>query len=319
MATPTAILPETGAPASNVLPASNILREKALRALGSLPPFSPVLNRLLASLASEDVSFTKLADLMEKDTVVSGNVLHLVNSAMFARRGTVNSVRHALSLLGVNKLRNAVLGMSISRMWNATRTPPHWSMANFNMHSVATAQLADMLAQKIPVVYPEGAFVAGLLHDVGLLLIAVGLPVESAKTFEASQNQGCSLADAERELLGFTHADLSADALATWNLPRPIQEAVRDHHLETPGGHLPGNRESRREAPGAPGTELPLATLIRSADRYVDSAGISIEAAAVSPVADPSALASIGMSPELERSVIAEFEIEFAAMKPFFR
>jgi len=318
VATPTATLPETGAPASSVVPVSNVLRDKALRALGSLPPFSPVLNRLLASLANEDVSFTKLADLMEKDTVVSGNVLHLVNSAIYARRGTVNSVRHALSLLGVNKLRNAVLGMSISRMWNATRMPPHWSMGNFNMHSVATAQLADMLAQKVPVSYPEGAFIAGLLHDVGHLLIAVGLPAESAKIFEAAQTQGCSLADAERELLGFTHADLSADALAAWNLPRPIQEAVRDHHFEMPGGHFP-DRESGREVPGAPGTELPLATLIRAADRYVDSTGISIEASPASPVADPSALASIGMGPELERSVIAEFEIEFAAMKPFFR
>ena len=297
VATSTA-LPKTGASTTN------LLRERALRALGTLPPFSPVLNRLLASLASEDVSFTKLADLIEKDTIVSANLLHLVNSAMYARRGTVNSVRHALSLLGVNKLRNAVLGMSIARMWNSVRTPPGWSMANFNMHSVATAQLSDMLAQKVPVSYPEGAFIAGLLHDVGLLLIAVGLPSESAQILERSQKEGCSLAEAESDLLGFTHADLSAAALASWNLPAPIQEAVRDHHLDVPC---------------APGSELPLATLVNAADRYVDSAGICIHLPPVAPIADPAILAPLGLGAELQRKLLEEFDAEFAAMKPFFR
>jgi HD-like signal output (HDOD) protein len=280
-----------------------VLRDKALRALGSLPPFSPVLNRLLASLASEEVSFTKLSDLIEKDTVVSANVLHLVNSALYARRGTVNSVRHALSLLGVNKLRNAVLGMSISKMWNSVRTPPHWSMANFNIHSVATAQLSDMLAQKVPVSYPEGAFVAGLLHDVGLLLIVVGLPDESAHTLERSQEVGCSIEEAERDLLGFTHAELSADALAAWNLPAPIQKAVRDHHMDVQ----------------ASDSELPLASLIYAADQYLESAGISIHPSPGAAVADSSVLASMGIAAEPLCTVLAEFETEFAAMKPFFR
>jgi HD-like signal output (HDOD) protein len=269
-----------------------------------LPPFSPILNRLLASLANEEVSFTKLADLIEKDTVVSANLLHLVNSAMYGRRGTVNSVRHALSLLGVNKLRNAVLGMSIARMWNSVRTPPGWSMASFNLHSVATAQLSDMLAQKVPVSYPEGAFIAGLLHDVGLLLIAVGLPGESVRILEKSQKEGHSLAEVERDLLGFTHAELSADALAAWNLPAAIQEAARDHHLD---------------GPCAPGSELPLASVVYAADRYVDSAGICVHPQSQPPIADPSVLASIGLSAELQRKLLEEFDTEFAAMKPFFR
>src|ERR1700733_547326 len=110
------------------------LREKALASVAKLPPFSPILTRLMASLAGEDVSYAKLSELIEKDTVVAGNLLHLVNSALYARRSTINSVRHAVSLLGINKLRNAVLGMSISRMWNQMRMPKSWSMARFNLH-----------------------------------------------------------------------------------------------------------------------------------------------------------------------------------------
>ena len=139
------------------------LSQRALGALGKLPPFSPILNKLLASLAQDDVSFVKLGDLIEKDPVVAGNLLHLVNSALYARRGSINSVRHALSLLGINKLRNVVLGMSITRMWNQVKTPASWSMARFNMHSAASGILSDLLAQRLTVHYAEGAFVAGLL------------------------------------------------------------------------------------------------------------------------------------------------------------
>jgi HD-like signal output (HDOD) protein len=286
------------------VPTPAVLKERALRALGSLPPFSPTLNRLLASLANEEVSYTKLADLIEKDAVVSGNVLHLVNSALYARRGTVNSVRHALSLLGINKVRNAILGMSITRMWNHVRTPADWSTASFNMHSVACAQLSDLLAQKVPVSYPEGAFIAGLLHDVGRLLIAVGLPNESSRIVERARQEGCSIAEAERDLLGFSHEALSADALVAWNLPTPIQDAVRDHHLD---------------ATPAAGGELPLASLVNAADRYVNSMGASIVAQQGAPVPDPTALASVGLTYELQRTVLGEFEAEFAATASFYR
>src|SRR5579884_3619287 len=135
-------------------------RDKVLRSLGRLPPFSPVLNRVLASISGEDFSFSAVADLIEKDTVLAGNVLKIVNSALYGRRGTVNSVRHAVSLLGINKLRNAVLSMSIARMWNSVKTPPGWSMTRFNMHSVAVAILCDLLAQYTSVEYGEGAFIA---------------------------------------------------------------------------------------------------------------------------------------------------------------
>jgi HD-like signal output (HDOD) protein len=282
----------------------NLTKEKALRSLGALPPFSPVLNKVLASLASEDVSFTKLADLIEKDTVVSGKLLQLVNSALYARRGTVNSVRHALSLLGINKLRNAVLGMSIARMWNQVRPPAHWSMADFNMHSVACGQLADLLAQKVPVSYPEGAFVAGLLHDVGRLLIAIALPEQSLRIAQRVQQGGCTTADAEREILGFTHAELSADALVVWNLPAPIQEAARDHHL-APGRAVNG--------------EWPLAALVAIADGYVNSAGISISDPDKSANPDSEMLAALGLTEELRKSILTEFQTEYSAMTPFYR
>jgi HD-like signal output (HDOD) protein len=221
-----------------------------------------VLDRLLATLSNENAGMGKIADIIEKDMVIAGNVLRLVNSALYGRRGTVNSVRHAVSLLGINKLRNTVFAMSISRVWSQVRTGAGWSTARFNLHSVACAIMADLLAQRAPVNYPEGAFAAGLFHDLGRLLIAVGLPAEHAEIQGIYLEGVLSLDRCEEEVIGVTHAELSAEALATWNLPAAIQAAVRCHH---------------DFEPTAPGVQLDLATVIRCADEYINFAGVSIQ------------------------------------------
>jgi len=205
-------------------------RDLALRSLDQLPPFSPVLNHLVASLADEDVSFAKLAGVIERDTVLSGNVLRLVNSALYGRRGTVSSVRAAVSILGITKLRNYLLGQSVSKLWATVKTPAGWSMSRFNDHAVAVGLTADLMVQKASVDYPEGAFVGGLLHDLGRLMIAIALPDEHERLVETRAASGRTLEECELDLLEVTHSELSAAALARWNLPAPIQKAVLYHH-----------------------------------------------------------------------------------------
>jgi HD-like signal output (HDOD) protein len=283
------------------------LKAKALRSLGSLPPFSPILTRLLAALAAEDVSFAALGDLIEKDTVVAANILHLVNSALYARRGSISSVRHAISLLGANKLRNAVLGMSIARVWNRVKMPASWSMARFNMHSAAVAVLSDLLSQRLPVVYPEGAFVAGLLHDAGRLLIALSLPQEYERILEMYASDGRSMTECEREVLGFTHAELSAEALKYWKLPEEIQIAVRDHH------------SSPAESNGG----IPLSHVVDAANQYANSTGLSIlvknSPAVKQDISEPPAVELLGLDEEKLTALLVEFRTENDAMAMYFR
>ena len=285
---------------------SGQLRARAIRCLGELPPFSPILNRLLASLAKEDVSFNKLGDLIEKDPVMAGNLLHLVNSALYARRGTINSVRHALSLLGINKLRNAVLGMSITRMWNQVRTPPSWSMSRFNMHSSAVAILSDLLSQRLSVDYAEGAFVAGLLHDVGRLLIALGLTEEYETILRMHESDGKPLLECEMEVIGLTHPELSTAALAHWNLPEPIQNAVRYHHTPELDQTVIG--------PG----EVRLSRILDAANQYVNSIGVCILKKCPEG-ADATLIESLGLSAEQLQEVLVDFGTEYEAMSAFFR
>jgi len=279
-----------------------VCRQKALRGLGDLPPFSPILNKLMATLASDDVSFAQLAELIEKDTVLAGNVLRLVNSALYGRRGTISSVRHAVSLVGLAKLRNTVMTLSVSRLWADSRAPKGWPAARFNLHGVATAVMTDLLAQRLPAEFPEGGFVAGLLHDIGLLLIATSLPHEFGEIRRLHVEEGLALEEAERNVIGMDHADISAAALNRWNLPVPIQKAVRYQFAEE---HMRND-------------EIPLSWLVRAASRLAEIQGAYVFVAPKdSTLAPADTLAEAGLRTD-PAALLEDFEREFEPMKVFF-
>ena len=280
----------------------DVKRQRAIDALSKLPPFSPILSKLMASLAGQDVSFAVLGELIEKDTVLAGNILRVVNSAIYARRGEVNSVRHALSVLGIEKVRNTVLAMSISGMLNRAPTPPGWSMSNFNRHAAGVAMLADLLSQHIKVKYPEGAFVAGLLHDVGQMLIAMGLR-EDYIEIQRLNKDGLPWTECEHRVLGFDHAELSTDALRSWKLPAPICTAVGEHHNPPP-------------APA--GAPLPLGRVIQAADAFVNALGLTIRAD--TPEDDGrQMLLGLGLSPESLDRVLEQFHTEHSAIAQYYQ
>ncbi len=279
-----------------------VCRDRALKQVGNLPPFSPILSRLMATLASEDVSFAEIAQLIEKDTVLAGNVLRTVNSALYGRRGTISSVGHAVSLMGLNKLRNTVMSLSVSRIWNGVKTPEGWPSARFNQHGVASAVLTDILALRARTDFPEGAFVAGLLHEIGFLLLGIANPEAFQKIRELHLAECLPLEECERLLLNSDHADLSAAALHKWNLPEPIRNAVR-YQFE------PQTRT---------GEEFPLSWLLHAAERLLRVREITVFELSKPPEIDPaSVLRPFGLEDSWD-NLIDEFEREFEPIRAFF-
>ncbi len=184
--------------------------------------------------------------------------------------------------------------------------PSSWSMARFNMHSAATATLSDLLAQQLPVTYPEGAFVAGLLHDVGRLLIAVGLTEKFDLILQLQAATGRSPLECEQEILGFTHPELSAEALAFWNLPAPIGTAVLYHHN-------PAADDSNINP-----KEIPLSRVLDAANQYINSTGVSIFPNSVDS-ADAKVVERMGLTPDRLAKLITDFDVELNSIIPFFR
>jgi putative nucleotidyltransferase with HDIG domain len=263
-----------------------------------------VLSQLLASLANDEISFAKLAQLIEKDTILAGNVLRVVNSALYGCRGTVSSVAHAISIMGLGKLRNTALGFSVSRALNSIKTPKWWSTKRFNTHSLAVGILADEIAQRVPTSYPEGAFVAGLFHDLGKLLLATSMASEYEEIAKHTAASDSAIHEIELVFLGITHAEVSAAALEKWNLPKPVQIAALHHH--TPD-HTPA--ADRGTHP------FHLAHVVQSADAAAIRLGISLDIPKECD-ADLSAVepfSTLGIA-ENHEAILRDFREEFSTL-----
>lgn len=261
-----------------------------------LPAFSPVLNRLIRMLCLEDASLSHVAGIIEKDPILAGNVLRMVNSALYGRLGRVHTVRHAVSFLGMEKLRNVVTGLSSFRMWNNVPAADGWSIREFNRHSVSVAILADLIAQRARLAFAESAFTAGLFHDAGRLLIASSLRTEHAEIQRRMQEPGRKRTDCEREVLGWTHAELSGDALAEWKLPDVIAAAVRYH-------------EDPEADPGAQDSGVPcLSRVIHAADDFVHPESGREEL--------PKLLEDLRLVEDMPR-ILAAFRSEMSAVRDF--
>lgn len=200
------------------------LRQVVLRAADRMPMLPAVFSQTLALFAKgDDVSVGELAAIVEQDVVIAGHLLSIANSALYSRGSSVSSLRQAIARIGLHKTQNALLGLSVSRPFRSVRLPKTWSQVRFNEHCLASAVMADLLVQRVPAENAEWAFLAGLLHDIGLLLIATALPDESLAMSEAGSDY--QLAEWERQLLGFTHFEVGADLLARWKCPAIVQNA----------------------------------------------------------------------------------------------
>jgi len=248
-------------PASSTSPASQTLRERALRAADALPVVPGVLQRSLTLFSRrDDLSIAELASHIEQDVVISGTILGLANSAVYRGRSTVSSVRQAIVRLGTNKARNVLLGLSVARSFRRIKIPCGWSLIRFNAHSLAAAIFCDLIVRNVPSADPEWAFMAGLLHDLGLLAIACGLPDEFAAIMAYTGCGDAGLIEQERELLGFTHFEIGAEMMARWNCPYEVRQAT----LSSQSAELDFSRP------------LPLAAVVKSATLLADAQSISV-------------------------------------------
>ncbi|GHV13839.1 HD family phosphohydrolase [Fibrobacterales bacterium] len=213
--------------------------ENLVRNMGELPTLPSVFLTINQMLSNPRTSATEVGQTIANDQVIASKVLKLVNSAFYGLPGRVNTISHAIVILGFSSIKNIVLTTSVLSSLNLKKPIEGFSHAEFWKHSAAVGALARLVAREAKFQKQEESFVAGLLHDIGKLILAVCAPDEFAKALNFAAEKKCLFLDAEQELFGLNHTNISAWVQEQWKLPADIASVLVNHHrnLAAAGGN----------------------------------------------------------------------------------
>lgn len=203
--------------------------KKALQVVGEIPAIPQVASRVMTAVGDASTSADDLREIIEIDPSLAARILRVANSSLYGFRREVETLRHAITLLGFRSVESTVMAASLRDVFS-----------NFGLsekllweHATLTGVVAGRLAQYGSVdVEREPAFTAGLLHDLGKVALANTYRKEYARVMARTYNEGVSFAEAERDEFGFDHAVLGAHVAETWDLPSALVAAIRHHHDE---------------------------------------------------------------------------------------
>jgi HD-like signal output (HDOD) protein/CheY-like chemotaxis protein len=210
---------------------SNDPIKRLISRLSVLPSLPSLYSEVVSELQSADGSIRRVGEIIAKDPGMTAKILQLVNSAFFGIRRVVSNPMDAAAYLGLEIIQSLVLSLHAFARFEACQLPG-CSIDQIWSHSMAAGLLAKriMMGENAGRAQAAEAFTAGLLHDLGKLVLAANLPQEYGAVHARSARGKVSLQDAEREVLGSTHAEIGAYLLGLWGLPDPIIEAVALHH-----------------------------------------------------------------------------------------
>lgn len=217
--------------ASQCLLANDPLKQ-IVGSLKTLPSVPELYRELTALLQSDDASLEQAAKIISKDMGMVAKILQVVNSPLYGLRSAVSAPSQAVALLGLDTIKSMVLCSKVFEQFDQTKIP-FFSLDVLWLHGMTVGAHAKAIAKEAGADrnIQEETFTAGLLHDVGILILATNLPSQFTEMLAAMQQCGSFDWEAEQAALGCTHGELGGYLLGTWGLPDTIVEAVAFHHL----------------------------------------------------------------------------------------
>ncbi|OEZ54342.1 HDOD domain-containing protein [Duganella sp. HH105] len=262
--------------------------DDVIKAVRDLPSLPAVVSELLASMSQDDIDTHALAAKITLDQALTAKTLRLANSSFYGMPAKVTSIQQAISVLGFHAIRTLVTACSVTDSF-APVPGSQFDFPAFWRHSIASAVCARVLAPHVRI-NPDTAFTAGLLHDLGTLVLASRFPDDYRRVHAYRIEHDCTAAPAQLAVFGIDHAAVGSALAAHWKFPPPIQAAVAEHHQ--PGGDGPAT----------------LSTVIYVANIVAHALDLSAQEDDQAPPLSLAAWQKLGLSDEAWRSVFAEAE-----------
>ncbi|HEY3374527.1 MAG TPA: HDOD domain-containing protein [Candidatus Aquicultor sp.] len=206
------------------------VQSKILREVRDLPPFSAIANRALKLTNDPKSSAVDISRVISYDAAFTARVLRMANSAYYGFTRKITTVSEAIVILGYETLKSVVLALTLQKFYDQEVKGYGLEKGDLWKHSVGCALAARLIANQVRYPQVEQAFVAGLLHDVGKIILNQYVRKEIDNIVELAAQQGLSFAEAERRILGFDHQDIGSKVAEKWNFDEKIVEAIYQHH-----------------------------------------------------------------------------------------
>ncbi len=207
--------------------------KRITRSIINLPTLPTVVAKMIELIDNPQSSALSLSRIIKTDQVLTVRILRMANSAYYGFPNPISSINLAIVVLGFDTIRNLGLSVAvISRLARAANDEELLDYTRFWEHSAAVAVASRMLARMHGFRGMESeAFVAGLIHDIGKLILSQHQTANYSKCLNLVSERNISLAAAEELVFGVTHAEVGSWLASRWNLPDPLTEAIRLHHI----------------------------------------------------------------------------------------
>jgi putative nucleotidyltransferase with HDIG domain len=253
--------------------------------LQNLPAFPDILQQFNDLVKDPHVSMNQVGDLISRDQVLSMKMLKLVNSAFYGFPGRISTVTHALLLLGYDVVKGLILSASAFDVM-AEKWAPLWK------HSLGVSKACGLICKKLRIDNAEEISMAGLLHDIGKLVLIIMEPEAYEQVTRAAEVKNRLMAQAEQTMLGFDHTDVASWLCEKWHLPQRLSGPMSNHHKVDRGAL----------------TQVSTAVVF-FADNLVKALGYGAGSAVVEPL-PPQALAHLAITHDLLAEIIDVLEKE---------
>jgi HD-like signal output (HDOD) protein len=221
-----------------VNPVTYDILTQRIRQLGNLPAMPAILSRLCETLSykSNQIDVDKVVEQISYDKSLAAQCLRLANSALFRQRGDVTSVREAVFALGLWRIRDLAFSCSLPMMFANLKTTVGKEV--FWRHALGTAMVAQGLAHELGARGAEEIYLAGLLHDIGILVNGVLFADDFRDVLDEAAQKKAPIEEVEQSVLGFSHAESGRILAELWRLPVDLSDVI-EYHCRPGDQHSP--------------------------------------------------------------------------------
>ena len=270
---------------------NRITPEEILRRIANIPSLPTVVMELLTTIDQEDVRVETLADKIEQDQALTARTLRLANSSFYGMACQITTIREAIAIVGFRTIRGlattaGLMGTFAGSDRGGFDATPFWR------HALGAAVCARELATYLDL-NPEHAYVSGLIHDIGRLVLVTQFAPNFEATMAHRAQHDCSWLQAERAVLGLDHAAVGQALARQWKFPEATQQAVACHHAS-----------SSAEL-------LPLSLVVMAADAITHALDLSSDEGDAVPLICPGLWVQLGLNDASLLDVFAATEKQF--------